>query len=101
MLCRERERDDVMISDIKDALCDATKKLRDLKRDETELLFEAKYRNNGEAESTNLPATQRFKEMNKLTEKNELESSKSLKTLIDVNCLIYRWKVLQEVTSDE
>ena len=46
-----------MISDIKDALCDAAEKLRDLKRDETELLFEAKYRNNG------------FKEMNKLTEK--------------------------------
>ena len=61
--------DDVMISDIKDALCDATKKLRDLKRDETELLFEAKYRNNGVAEGTNLPATQHFKEMNKLTEK--------------------------------
>ena len=53
------QKDDVLISDIKDALADAVENLRDLKNDETELPFESECSENGEmvikGEATNLP----------------------------------------------
>ena len=42
------QKDDVLISDIKDALADAVENLRDLTKDETELPFESECSENGE-----------------------------------------------------
>ena len=76
------QKDDVLISDIKDVLADAVENLRDLKKDETELPFESECSENGEmvikVEATNLPATQRFKDTNKLSEKERARVEKSL-----------------------
>ena len=77
------QKNDVLITDIKDALGDAVEKLRDIRNDETELPFESECNEDGDiiikVEATNLPATQRFKEKNKLSAKEQKRVEKSLK----------------------
>ena len=77
------QKNDVLISDIKDALSDAVDKLRDIQKEETELPFTSACNEDGDmiikVEATNLPATQRFKDQNKLSEKERKRVEKSLK----------------------
>lgn len=77
------QKNDVLISDIKDALGDSVEKLRDLKKEETELPFESHATEDGDViinvQATNLPATQRFKDENKLSTKERERLEKLLK----------------------
>ena len=62
---------------------DAVDKLREIQKEETELPFTSECNEDGDmiikVEATNLPATQRFKDQNKLSEKERKRVEKSLK----------------------
>ena len=65
------QKNDVLISDIKDALSDAVDKLRDIQKEETDMIIKV--------EAANLLATQRFKDQKKLSEKERKRVEKLLK----------------------